>query len=177
MLNAVFIGTSLDGYISDKDGGLDFLHSIPNPEQDDLGYLDFMDSMDALLMGRKTYETVLGFGGQWPYNKPVFVLSNTLSSLPGHLQDEVELVRGSIRQVVEQINSRGLEQLYIDGGELIQNFLQEDMIDEMIITQIPILLGGGTPLFGNLPAHLTFKLVRTEALLNAMVQSHYKRIR
>ena len=89
-------------------------------------------------MGRKTYETVLGFGGQWPYNKPVFVLSNTLSSLPGHLQDEVELVRGSIRQVVEQINSRGLEQLYIDGGELIQNFLQEDMIDEMIITQIPI---------------------------------------
>jgi len=71
----------------------------------------------------------------------------------------------------------GLEQLYIDGGELIQSFLQENMIDEMIITQIPFLLGGGTPLFGNLPAHLTFKLVGTEALLNAMVQSHYKRIR
>ena len=177
MPNVVFIGTSLDGYISDKDGGLDFLNSIPNPEQDDLGYLDFMDSIDALLMGRKTYETVLGFGGQWPYTKPVFVLSNTLSSLPDHLPDNVELVSGSIRQLVEEINGRGFVQLYIDGGELIQNFLQADMIDEMIITQIPILLGGGTPLFGELPAHLTFELVGTDALLNAMVQSHYKRVR
>jgi dihydrofolate reductase len=177
MPNIVFIGTSLDGYISDKDGGLEFLHSIPNPEQDDLGYLDFMDGIDALLMGRKTYETVLGFGGQWPYHKPVFVLSNTLSSLPDHLQEKVELVNGSIRHVVEKINGRGFEQLYIDGGKLIQSFLKEDMIDKIIITQVPILLGGGTPLFGDLPAHLTFELVGTKALLNAMVQSHYKRIK
>jgi dihydrofolate reductase len=176
MANFVFIGTSLDGYISDKDGGLDFLHSIPNPEQDDLGYLNFMDSIDALLMGRKTYETVLGFGGQWPYNKPVYVLTNTLPSLPEDLQDKVELVSGSVRQVVEQINGRGLEHLYIDGGRLIQSFLQEDMMDEMIITQVPILLGGGTPLFRDLPVHLTFELVDTKVILNAMVQSHYKRI-
>lgn len=176
MPNVVYIGTSLDGYIADKDGGLDFLHSIPNAEQNDLGYLHFMDSIDALLMGRKTYETVLGFGGEWPYSKPVFVLSNTLSSLPDHLQDKVELVRGSIKQVVEEINGRGFVQLYIDGGKLIQGFLQEDMIDEIIIAQVPILLGGGTPLFGELPAHLTFNLVGTEVLLNAIVQSHYKRI-
>jgi dihydrofolate reductase len=177
MPNVVFIGTSLDGYIADKDGGLDFLHSIPNPEQDDLGYLDFMNGIDALLMGRKTYETVLGFGGQWPYHKPVFVLSNTLSFLPVDLPEKVELVNGSIRQVVGEINSMGFEQLYIDGGKLIQSFLKEDMIDEIIITQVPILLGGGTPLFGELPAHLTFNLVGTEVLLNAIVQSHYKRIR
>jgi dihydrofolate reductase len=100
-----------------------------------------------------------------------------LSSLPDHLQDKVELVRGSIKQVVEEINGRGLVQLYIDGGEVIQSFLQEDMIDEMIITQVPILIGGGTPLFGDLPVHLTFELVVTNVLLNAMVQSHYKRIR
>ncbi len=105
MKNIVFIGTSLDGYIADKNGGFDFLNSIPNPEQDDFGYLDFMDRIDALLMGRKTYETVLGFGGQWPYNKPVFVLSNTLTSLPKNLQDKVELVSGSVRQVVEKINA------------------------------------------------------------------------
>ena len=177
MKNAVFIGTSLDGYIADKGGGLDFLHSVPNPKQDDLGYLAFIDRIDALLMGRRTYETVLGFGGQWPYSKPVFVLSNTLSSLPEQLQDKVELISGSIKQVVEQINGRGLEQLYIDGGKLIQSFLQEDMIDEIIITQVPILLGGGTSLFGELPAHLTFNLVGTEVFLNAIVQSHYKRIR
>jgi dihydrofolate reductase len=177
MKNAVFIGTSLDGYIADKDGGLDFLHSIPNPNQDDLGYLDFMDSIDALLMGRKTYQTVLGFGGRWPYNKPVYVLTNTLTSLPEYLQDKVELISGSVRQVVAQLNSRGLEHLYIDGGKLIQSFLKEDMIDEIIITQVPILLGGGTPLFKNLTAHLTFELIGTKVLLNAMVQSHYKRIR
>jgi dihydrofolate reductase len=177
MPNVVFIGTSLDGYIADKDGGLDFLHSIPNPEQDDLGYLDFMNGIDALLMGRKTYETVLGFGGQWPYHKPVFVLSNTLSFLPVDLPEKIELVNGSIRQVVGEINSMGFEQLYIDGGKLIQSFLKEDMIDEIIITQVPILLGGGTPLFGDLPAHLTFELVGTKVLLNVMVQSHYKRIK
>jgi dihydrofolate reductase len=177
MKNAVFIGTSLDGYIADKDGGLDFLHSIPNPSQDDLGYLDFMNNIDALLMGRKTYETVLGFGGQWPYNQPVYVLTNTLTSLPEDLQDKVELISGSVRQVVAQLNSRGLEHLYIDGGKLIQSFLKEDMIDEIIITQVPILLGGGTPLFKNLTAHLTFELIGTKVLLNAMVQSHYKRIR
>ena len=128
-------------------------------------------------MGRKTYKTVLGFGGQWPYNKPVFVLSNTLTSLPKDLQDKVELVSGSVRQVVEKINGSGLEQLYIDGGTLIQNFLQEDMIDEIIITQTPILLGGGIPLFGGLPTYLTFELVGTKVLLNAMVQPHYKRIK
>lgn len=177
MKNAVFIGTSLDGYIVDKDRGFDFHHCVPNPEQDDLGYLEFMDRIDALLIGRGTYETVLGFGGRWPYTKPVFVLSNTLSSLPEQLQDKVELIRGPIKQVVEQINGRGLEQLYIDGGKLIQSFLQEDMIDELIITQVPILLGGGTPLFGDLPAHLTFDLIGTEVLLNAIVQSRYKRIR
>jgi dihydrofolate reductase len=177
MKNAVFIGTSLDGYIADKGGGLDFLHSIPNPSQDDLGYLDFMNNIDALLMGRKTYETVLGFGGQWPYNQPVYVLTNTLTSLPEDLQDKVELISGSVRQVVAQLNSRGLEHLYIDGGKLIQSFLKEDMIDEIIITQVPILLGGGTPLFGDLPAHLTFELVGTKVLLNVMVQSHYKRIK
>jgi dihydrofolate reductase len=177
MKNAVFIGTSLDGYIADKGGGLDFLHSIPNPSQDDLGYLDFMNNIDALLMGRKTYETVLGFGGQWPYNQPVYVLTNTLTSLPEDLQDKVELISGSVRQVVAQLNGRGLEHLYIDGGKLIQSFLKEDMIDEIIITQVPILLGGGTPLFKNLTAHLTFELIGTKVLLNAMVQSHYKRIR
>lgn len=85
MRNIVFIGTSLDGYIADKDGGLEFLQSVPNPENDQLGFPEIMDSIDALLMGRKTYETVLGFGGDWPYFKPVFVLSSTLSSQPGHL--------------------------------------------------------------------------------------------
>lgn len=177
MKNTVFIGTSLDGYIADREGGLEYLHSVPNPEKDDLGYLDFMARIDALLMGRGTYETVLGFGGNWPYSKPVFVLSNSLSSLPEKPEGKVELISGAVRQVVEHINERGFKRLYIDGGKLIQSFLQEDMIDEIILTQVPILLGGGVPLFGELADHLMFELVGSQVLLNAIVQSHYKRIR
>ena len=177
MLNVVFIGVSLDGYIADKKGDLDFLQSVPNPEHHELGFPEFMDSIDALLMGRKTYETVVGFGGDWPYSKPVFVLSNSLTSLPEHLKGTVELVNGPIEEIVQQLNQRGFENLYIDGGKLIQSFLQKDMIDELIISQIPILLGGGTPLFGVLQSHLTFEHVETEVLLDAIVRSHYKRTR
>jgi len=122
MANAVFIGTSLEGYIADRDGGLDFLQSVPNTGSDDLGYAGFMVRIDALLMGRKTYETVLGFGGDWPYSKPVFVLSNSLASLPEHLTGKVELVYGSLKQVVEELQKRSFHELYIDGGTLIQSF-------------------------------------------------------
>ena len=175
MRNIVFIGTSLDGYIADKDGGLEFLQSVPNPENDQLGFPEFMDSMDALLMGRRTYETVLGFGGNWPYSKPVFVLSNSLNSLPEHLHGKAELVNGPIDEVVQQLNHREFNNLYVDGGKLIQSFLQKDMIDELIISQMPILIGGGTPLFGVLESHLMFEHIETEVLLNAIVKSHYKR--
>ena len=177
MSNVVYIGTSLDGYIADRDGGLDFLQSVPNPENDDLGYIEFMTRIDALLMGRKTYETVLGFGGDWPYSKPVFVLSNSLTSLPEHLTKKVKLVSGSLKQVVQKLNKRDFHELYIDGGMLIQSFLKEDMIDELIITQVPILLGGGVSLFGNLPNHMRFEHISTKMLLDALVQSHYKRVK
>lgn len=175
--NIVFIATSLDGFIADRNGGLDFLQSVPNPENDQLGFPEFMNSIDALVMGRKTYETVLGFGGDWPYTKPVFVLTNTLTSLPEHLLGKVELVNGQISALTEQLNKRGYANLYIDGGKLIQSFLKEDMIDELIISQIPILIGGGIPLFGDLGCHLTFEHRKTEIMLDAIVQSHYVRRR
>lgn len=177
MRNIVFIGTSLDGYIADQDGGLEFLQSVPNPDNDELGFPEFMDNIDALLMGRRTYETVLGFGGKWPYSKPVFVLSGSLTSLPDHLKGRVKLVSGPVEEVVQQLNKKGYEDLYIDGGKLIQSFLQKDMIDELIISQVPILLGGGTPLFGRLQSPLMFEHLGTEVLLNAIVQSHYRRMR
>jgi dihydrofolate reductase len=83
--NLVFIAKSLDGYIADKDGGIDWLHSIPNPDQIDMGYNKFIDRIDAIVMGRKTYETVCGFDIPWPYTKPVFVVSNTLKEVPEKL--------------------------------------------------------------------------------------------
>jgi len=177
MANIVFIGVSLDGYIADKNGGLEFLDCIPNPDHDGLGFPELMARIDALLMGRSTYETVLNFGGEWPYSKPVFVLSNSLTSLPEHLKGKVELISGSVEEVTEQLNQQGFTNLYIDGGKLIQSFLKLDMIDELVISKMPILLGGGTSLFGDLQSHLMFEHVSTEVLLRAIVQSRYKRIR
>jgi dihydrofolate reductase len=177
MANKVFVGTSLDGYIADRDGGLSFLETAPNPENSDFGYTTFMKTVDAVLMGRKTLETVLGFGVPWHYSKPVFVLSSTMKEIPEKLVGKIEIVSGDIRDVVNDLNMRGLNDLYIGGGQLIQTFLAIDMIDELIVTQVPILLGGGTSLYGNLADHQEFELVSSNTLVEALVQSHYNRIR
>ena len=80
--NRVFIATSLDGFIADQNGAIDWLHSIPNPEQIDMGYTDFIGGVDAIVMGRNTFEVVCGFDIDWPYEVPVFVLSRTLNTRP-----------------------------------------------------------------------------------------------
>lgn len=173
--NSVFIATSLDGFISDKNGSIDWLNSVPNPENDDMGYVDFTSRIDALVMGRVTYETVLGFGIDWPYNKPVFVLSNTLKDVPTDLIGKVEFIQGDLEAVLQKINDLGHKRLYIDGGTTIQNFLREDLIHELIITRIPVLLGGGSPLFSELENPLDFELVDSKVFLNNIQQSHFRR--
>lgn len=175
MSNIVYIATSLDGYISDKDDGLDWLDSIPNPDNIDMGYGDLMNRIDALVMGRKTFEVVCGFDVPWPYAKPVFVLTNSLTTIPEGYEGKAELVSGPLAEVVEALHAKGHQNLYIDGGTTIQSFLKEDLIDEMIITVLPILLGGGSRLFGELSRPMRFEHLRTEVMLNAMVQNHYRR--
>ncbi|MGF1761171.1 dihydrofolate reductase family protein [Photobacterium sagamiensis] len=176
MSNSVFIATSLDGYIADRNDGLDWLHAIPNPEGSDMGYGAHFDRIDALVMGRNTLEMILSFDVEWPYSKPVFVLSNTMTSVPEGYEDKVFLVSGPLKDVVNQLNEKGFKNLYIDGGVTIQNFLKEDLIDEMIITTMPVLLGGGAPLFGDLEAPLNFELVKSETFLDAIVQNHFVRV-
>ena len=175
--NSVYIGTSLDGYIADQKGGLDWLESVPNPDGSDMGYYAFLERMDALLMGRTTYETVLNFGIEWPYTKPVYVLSNTLEKVPEQLVGKVWLVKGELADVLRGIHDRGHTRLYIDGGRTIQSFLREDLIDELILTTIPVLLGGGFPLFGELARPLMWELVESKVYLNQIVQRHYRRKR
>ena len=175
MSNIVFIATSLDGYIADKDGGLDWLQSIPNPENLDMGYVDLIDRIDAFVMGRKTFEKVCSFDCDWPYSKQVFVLSNSIKSIPEGYDGKAELVKGSLSDVIEALHQKGHKNLYIDGGVTIQSFLKQDLIDEMIITVIPILLGGGTRLFGELSKPMEFEQVKAATFLNAIVQNHYRR--
>ncbi|WP_417785154.1 dihydrofolate reductase family protein [Tenacibaculum sp.] len=175
--NSVFIATSLDGYIADKNGGIDWLNSIPNPENDDMGYVEFINQIDAILMGRTTFETVIGFDVDWPYNNPVFVLSNKLQEIPESHKNKAYLVKGKLTEILDQIHKKGFKRLYIDGGTTIRSFLKEDLIDEMVLTTIPILLGGGFSLFGELPNELKFELIRVKTYLNQVTQKHYKRKR
>ncbi len=174
MVNYVYVATSLDGFIAAYDGGLDWLEEIPNPEKDDFGYAKFMSGIDALLMGRKTFDKVLTFGS-WPYSKPVFVLSRSNIKVPKELVGKVEFVNGEPIAVVDQLKEMGHQNLYIDGGVTIQNFLEADLIDEMIITRVPVLLGDGIPLFGKLSQRLKFSHKKTEVLGNTLVKTYYTR--
>ena len=175
--NIVYIAQSLDGYIADKDGGLDWLNAIPNPNKDDMGFVKFISSIDAIVMGRTTFETVCSFNGPWPYPCMVFVLSNTLQSIPEKYETKAQLVKGPLKEVLASIHNKDYNSLYIDGGATIQSFLREDLIDELIISTIPILLGGGVSLFGELKTPLSFEHQCTQVFLDAIVQNHYTRKR
>jgi len=175
--NIVFIAKSLDGYIAGINGELDWLETIPNPEKASMGFVALMNEVDALVMGRATFETVCGFGGEWPYAKPVFVLSNSLTQIPEKFKTKASLLKGREKEILKIIHEKGFHKLYIDGGKTVQNFLKEDLIDELRITTIPILLGNGISLFGNLPKSLEFNHLKTEVFLNQLVQSHYERKR
>ncbi|NUQ82392.1 MAG: dihydrofolate reductase [Bacteroidetes bacterium] len=174
MANRVFIATSLDGYIARPDGSLDWLTSFPVPSQGDYGFDRFMEGISAIVMGRNTYETVLTFG-DWPYSKPVVVLSSTLERIPDHLQSKVTLLQGHPREITSELNARGFSDLYIDGGKTIQSFLYADAIDELIISQIPVILGGGIPLFGYLEKPLWLEHAGTTVYQTGLVKSRYTR--
>lgn len=175
-MNCVYIATSIDGFIAKKDGGIDWLHELPNPTGSDYGYSDFMREIDSLVMGRNTFEKVLSFG-TWPYDKLVYVASTTLNEVPEELAGKVKFISGSPQEMVALINAEGYSRLYIDGGQLIQSFLAADIIDELIISRIPILLGSGISLFGELVEPLNYEHKETKVYDNTLVKSHYLRSR
>ena len=174
MKNYVYIATSLDGYIAGKNDNLDWL---PSPDIElnlELGFEAFMNKVDALVMGKNTFEMVRSFGIPWPYTKPVFVVSNSMSKVPEGYEDKIKLVRGKPKEILEQVHSDGFKNLYIDGGKTVQNFLKEDLIDELIITTIPVLLGEGKSLFSTLENKLDFECI-SASVDKGIVQTHYKR--
>lgn len=175
--NKVFIATSIDGFITDRDGKIDWLHSISNPDDDDFGYKQFISDIEAVVMGRNTFETLLNFNIEWPFQIPVFVLSSSLTELPKELSEKVQLLKGDLKVILEHIHKKGYGKIYVDGGKTIQGFLKDDLIDEMTITIIPILLGTGRPLFSDDIQRLDFECVKTELFLNRIVQNKFIRKR
>lgn len=169
MQASVFIATSLDGYIARMNGGLDWL---PGDCGEPHGYDEFMATVDALVIGRNTYETVLAFD-VWPFgDKPVFVLSTRpIADAPSGAV--VERMSGLPSEIVSLLDGRGFRHAYVDGGITIQRFLREGLIQRLIITRIPVLLGEGIPLFGTLPGDVILRHVATRQYASGLVQSEY----
>ena len=171
---SVFIATSLDGYIARPDGDVAWLHEIePLAEGEDAGYGTFFGAIDVLVMGRGSFEKVLEFD-PWPYGtKPVIVLSNSLTDVPETLRDTVRIDSASPQALVAKLSQEGFRHMYLDGGQIIQSFLREGLVDDMVLTTVPVLLGAGRPLFGHLEKEIKLRLVNSQSWPNGMVQSTY----
>ena len=169
MKASVFVGTSLDGFIARTNGALDFL---PPGGGEPHGYDEFMSTVDALVIGRNTFDTVLAFDS-WPYGKkPVFVVSTRpLPSPPSGAV--VEHLSGAPAEIVSLLAARGIQHIYVDGGVTIQRFLQSGLIQSIIVTRVPVLIGTGIPLFGPLQRDIILKHVRTRQYPSGLVQSEY----
>jgi dihydrofolate reductase len=173
---SVFIACSLDGFIARKNYSLDWLTSIPNEIGTDFGYNRFMQNIDAIIMGRNSFETALKFDS-WPYSKPVCVLSRTLHEIPARLRESVSIRRDDVKDILGYFERQHMEHLYIDGGKTIQTFLKEDLIDEMFVTTSGRLLGSGIPLFGTIGREIDFEILSTKRLNPYLSQTVYVRNR
>lgn len=172
---SVFISTSLDGYIAREDGGLDWLEAanVDVPDGEDFGFIQFMQSIDSIVIGRKTYEKVLSFGG-WPYGSAsVIVLSRTQIEFPDDPDHNVSSTSESLEELCSRLESEGEKHLYIDGGITIQRFLADGLITDVTINTVPIVLGSGIPLFGSLAKDITLEHVATKSFDVGFVQSTY----
>ena len=175
MKTTVYVGTSLDGFIARKDGDIDWLVKYQNKEVHD-SYNEFISRIDAMVIGRGTYEKVLSFP-EWPYEKKVFVLSTSLKQIPGTLNEKATLVDMKPAALLNYLSDKGFSNIYVDGGKVIQSFLKEDLIDELIITRVPELIGTGIPLFGYLDNDLRFEHIKTSIYSDGLVKSQYERKR
>jgi dihydrofolate reductase len=167
---SVFVGTSLDGFIARTNGAFDFL---PAGGGEPHGYEEFMATVDALIIGRNTYEIVLTFES-WPYgDKPVIVLStNALADAPAGAV--VEHMSGSPAEIVSKLEARGIQHIYVDGGITVQRFLRAGLIQRLIVTRVPVLIGTGIPLFGPTDHDIPLKHIATRQYTSGLVQSEYE---
>jgi dihydrofolate reductase len=172
---SVFCAVSLDGFIARPDGGIDWLKPAEdNLPPADTGFTDFMASVDYVVMGRNTFDVVLKMPGPWFTSKPVYVLTTRPLELPARARGKVESGRHAPAEVVALMEKRGAKRLYVDGGRTIQSFLRAGLIDDLVITQIPVLLGTGIPLFGPLERDIALKIDSSRVLDGGAVQTAYR---
>lgn len=180
---AVFIATSADGYIATVDGGVEWLETSGKADVDlgehvDMGFNSFIASVDCMIMGRGCMEKLASFNltpEQWPYgNIRIIALSKSVKQVPDNLKGKVEIHSGDISTLISELEKEGFKQAYIDGGATITSFLKAKLIDEITITQAPILLGEGIPLFGVSSQKIKLKNAKATAFANDFVQVMYE---
>jgi dihydrofolate reductase len=169
---SVFCGVSVDGFLARPDDGLDFLDAGGQAPH---GFEEFFASVDVVVLGRRTFEVVLNLGHIAFYGKRrVVVLSSRPLDFSAVKGATVEQMSGEPAEIVEQLKSRGLEHAYIDGGITIQRFLAAGLIDRLVITRVPVLIGAGIPLFGPVPRDISLRHVATRSYEGGFVQSEYE---
>ena len=167
---SVFVGISVDGFLARPNGDFDFL---PEGGGEPHGYDEFMASVDALVIGRNTFEKVLTLEA-WPYgDKRVVVLSSHPVDLSAARGGVLEQMAGPPAEIVSRLAASGANHLYVDGGITIQRFLRAGLIQRLVITRVPVLIGEGIPLFGSLPRDVRLRHVATRSYPSGLVQSEY----
>lgn len=170
----VFIATSLDGFVARKDRQIDWLEKQAMADEDH-GYDAFVELVDGIVMGRGTFETVRAFD-PWPYQKPVVVMSSTLGpeDIPRALRGAVSVSDLSPAGVMQDLAARGWDRAYVDGGALVQSFLREGLIRDIVLTVAPVLIGEGIRLFGALDHDIDLELTSATAFPSGLLQSRYR---
>lgn len=166
---SVFIATSLDGFIARTDGRIDWL-SIVERAGEDYGYARFMETIDTLVVGRRTWETALGFGA-WPYAEKRVVVLTHGNPTPSHGE---EIYAGALGALVDRLSNEGAKRIYVDGGDVIRQFLAAGLVDDVTLSIVPVLLGQGVPLFGATGRDVRMRLVETRGFESGLVQLAYQ---
>jgi dihydrofolate reductase len=171
MKASVFVGISVDGFMARLNGDVDFL---PADGGESHGFNEFYASVDVMVIGRKTFEWVVDYGG-WLYGKKrVVVLSSKPLDLSAVRGGVVEQMSGDPAEIVAKLDAGGLRHAYVDGGVTIQRFLRAGLIQRLIITRVPVVIGEGIPLFGVVPHDIRLRHIATNHYKSGLVQTEYE---
>lgn len=167
----LYIAASIDGYIARTDGNLDWLMKYPINSETNYGYDSFYESVDTVIMGGRTYRDVLNMDSVWPYkNKTTYVVTRN----PMEAKENIHFITENIIEHITKLREeRGRDIWLVGGGEIISMLLEHELIDEMIITTIPVLLGNGIPLFPDNPKESQWNLKNCKSYTNGVVQTEY----
>lgn len=166
---SIYIAASIDGYIARKDGGLDWLE-YGHAGNEDYGFNEFISGIDAIILGKNTYEVISGFG-EWPYKgKRIIVLSRTLKEV----RSEAELFCGQLTDLIIRLNVEGCKHIWVDGGITISKFLEAGLVDNITLTLIATVLGSGIPLFSALSREHKCRLISSQSYPSGLVQLKYE---